>query len=110
MGRGGGRKRFYPVLRGGGGAKSGGPGILPFCSPPPPLHVINDESLTPTSLWAGHLFENQGDMSLSCLFIHKSNAVRQNTLLSIQNCKLLTPHSKYKQGKENNKETIKCYN
>ena len=32
----GGRKMFYPVLRVGGGAKSFGPVIFPFCSPPPP--------------------------------------------------------------------------
>ena len=37
----GGPKMFYPVLR--GGAKSFGPTILPFCSPP--LHLINDQSL-----------------------------------------------------------------
>ena len=32
----GGRERFYPVLRvgGGGRAKSFGPAIFPFCSPP----------------------------------------------------------------------------
>ena len=30
-----GHKKFYPVLRG-GGAKSFGPVIFPFCSPPPP--------------------------------------------------------------------------
>ena len=43
----GGHKKFYPVLRGGGGdgAKSFGPTNFPFCSPPPPLPVINDQSL-----------------------------------------------------------------
>ena len=30
----GGRKKLYPVLRGGGDAKSLGPPICPFCSPP----------------------------------------------------------------------------
>ena len=31
-----GHKKFYPVLR--GGAKSFGPAIFPFCSPPPHSH------------------------------------------------------------------------
>ena len=44
-----GRKKFYPVLRG-AGAKSFGPAIFPFCSPPP-LPVINDQSLTIHSLF-----------------------------------------------------------
>ena len=43
----GGRKRFYPVLRGGGrGTTSFGPAIFPFCSPPPFPIIINDQSLT----------------------------------------------------------------
>ena len=45
-GGGGGLEKFYPVLRwGGGGAKRFGPAISPFCSPPP-LSVINDQSLS----------------------------------------------------------------
>ena len=39
----GAHKKFYPVLRG-GGSKSFGPKIFPFCSPPP-LPVNNDQSL-----------------------------------------------------------------
>ena len=38
-------KGFQPCLEGGGGAKSFGPVIFPFCSPPP-LPVISDQSLT----------------------------------------------------------------
>ena len=38
---GGGREKFYPVLR--GGAKSFRPAIFPFCSPPP---LMNDQSLS----------------------------------------------------------------
>ena len=51
VGGGGGREQFYPALGGkGGGAKSFILAIFPFCSPPP-LPVINDQSLT-MCLWA----------------------------------------------------------
>ena len=40
----GGARKVLPCLEGGGGAKSFGPAIFPFCSPP--LPVINDQSLT----------------------------------------------------------------
>ena len=39
----GGARKVLPCLEGGGGAKSFGPAIFPFCSPP--LPVINDQSL-----------------------------------------------------------------
>ena len=42
---GGGHKKYYPVLRGGGGAPTNlGPAVFPFCSPPFP--VINDQSFS----------------------------------------------------------------
>ena len=41
----GGRKKFPPALRGGGGGVTRfGPAIFPFCSPP--LPIINDQSLS----------------------------------------------------------------
>ena len=80
---GGGRKKCPPFKRGAykkvltcyeGGAKSFGPAIFPFCSPPPTLPVINAQSLgkvaplcvTPKTM---------GDAILSCNSLTNRTAV-----------------------------------
>ena len=82
----GGRKKFppfkieaqkvLPCLEGGGGAKSFGPAIFPFCSPPIP--IINDQSLKRN----GRI--NMGQCMFSLFYVYGN---------SYSSCKYFNSHS-----------------